>query len=272
MRGLFGVLCALALGLPCAGQAQDRARTLADIRQELTVLNVEVQRMRRELSTTGAPQVNTGGGSVLDRIAAIEAELQRLTGATERLEFRIDSIVRDGTNRIGDLEFRLVELEGGDVSTLGQTSTLGGETPAPAAPSGPAPNAGPQLAEPERADFESATKALADGAFAEAAEAFAVFNANYPDSPLEAAAHLGRGEALAGLGDTRESARAYLAAFSADQTGQTAPEALFRLGRALGQLGQTAEACATLGEVPARFVGTTSAQSAMAERARIGCS
>ncbi|MEL6211658.1 MAG: tol-pal system protein YbgF, partial [Pseudomonadota bacterium] len=156
-------------------------------------------------------------------------------------------------------------------STLGQTSTLGGTAPAPAVAPTQTPNAGPQLAEPERSDFDAATTALADGAFAEAADAFARFNSAYPDSPLEAAAHLGRGEALAGLGDTRESARAYLAAFTADQTGQTAPEALFRLGRALGQLGQTTEACATLGEVPARFAGTSAAAAAADERARIGC-
>lgn len=271
MKTMWAALLALVLvGHGGAALAQDRARTLADIRQELTVLNVEIQRLRRELSTTGSPQVNTGGASTLERIASIEAELQRLTGAVERLEFRVDSVVRDGTNRIGDLEFRLVELEGGDISTLGETSTLGGEAPAPVQ-GGAAPAAGPQLAEPERADFEAATALLSAGDYAEAAAAFAAFNTNYPGSPLAAAADLARGEALAGLGDTRESARAYLSAFSVDQTGPTAPEALFRLGRALGQLGQTTEACQTLAEVPARFAGTDAAASAEAERSRIGC-
>jgi hypothetical protein len=59
-------------------------------------------------------------------VNSIEAELSRLTARTEELSNRIDRIVADGTNRIGDLEFRLVELEGGDVSRLGETSTLGG--------------------------------------------------------------------------------------------------------------------------------------------------
>ena len=57
----------------------------------------------------------------------MESELQRLTSKTEELENRVNRIVADGTRRIGDLEFRLVELEGGDVGALGQTSTLGGE-------------------------------------------------------------------------------------------------------------------------------------------------
>ncbi len=114
--------------LPAALAAQED-RTLADIRQDLTVLNVEMQKLKRELSTTGGPQVATGGSSLPDWVQAIEAELQRLTALTERLQFRIDSIVEDGTRRIGDLEFRLVELEGGDVSQLGETSTLGGVPP-----------------------------------------------------------------------------------------------------------------------------------------------
>ena len=42
--------------------------------------------------------------------------MQRLTSKSEELENRINRIVSDGTTRIGDLEFRLVELEGGDVS------------------------------------------------------------------------------------------------------------------------------------------------------------
>ena len=91
---------------PAPAQAQD-AGTLADIRQELSVLYVEIQKLKRELSTTGGPSVSTGGSSVLDRVAAIESELQRLTQQTEQLEYRVQRVVEDGTNRIGDLEFRL---------------------------------------------------------------------------------------------------------------------------------------------------------------------
>ena len=112
MRQFFLATALIAVSV-VPGVTQEREQTLADIRQELTVLHVEVQRLNRELSTTGAPSASLAGTSVLDRVTAIEAELQRLTSKTEELQYRVQRIVEDGTNRIGDLEFRLVELEGG---------------------------------------------------------------------------------------------------------------------------------------------------------------
>jgi tol-pal system protein YbgF len=279
---------------PAALMAQDNDQTLADIRQQLTVLSVEVQKLRRELSTTGAGSVETGGNSVLERVGTMESELQRLTSKTEEMENRINRVVSDGTNRIGDLEYRLVELEGGDLGALGETSTLGGgEKPAVVAP---APDAGravtevtpgdgastagsiitpineAELAVSEKTDFERAQGALASGDFRSAADLFATFSQTYPGGPLAAEAELRRGEALTGLGDNREAARAFLAAFSADPEGPVAPQSLFELGRSLGTLEQTQEACVTLSEVAVRFPGAPQVSQAEAQRQTLGCS
>ena len=280
----FALIVALGLAFgPVAAQAQD-AQTLADVRQELTVLNVEVQKLRRELSTTGGASVAVTGGSVLERVNAMESELQRLTSKTEELENRINRVVTDGTNRIGDLEFRLVELEGAAVGSLGQTSTLGGgEMPATMAPATPVPApADPlantstptntaELAVGEKTDFERAKAALADGDFRSAADQFATFNQTYPGGPLGPEADLRRGDALDGLGDTREAARAYLASFSADPAGPVAAEALYQLGSSLGALGQTQEACVTLGEVASRFPTSPFVAQAQSERSVLAC-
>lgn len=269
-RFILGV--ALALGLAAPAVAQDQ--TLADIRQELIVLNTDVQRLKRELSTTGGVGGGVSGGSVLDRVDVIEAELRRLTDLTEQLQFRIDRVVADGTNRVGDLEFRLCELETGcDIGALGDTPTLGGgDAPvtAPAAPQ-PAPDA-PQLATQEAADFERAQEALAAGDFRAAADQFATFNQTYPGGPLAVEADLRRGDALEGLGDVREGARAFLAAFTLAPEGPLAPEALFKLGAALGRLGQTQEACVTLAEVGVRFPAAPAVADAQRAMQNIGCS
>ncbi|MEQ3624832.1 MAG: tol-pal system protein YbgF [Celeribacter sp.] len=313
MRHLVAVLTLALLGLsgPLAApaSAQANTETLADIRQELSVLYVEVQRLKRELVTTGAPGGAVAGGSALERLDNIESELQRLTSQTEELQHRINVVVTDGTNRVGDLEFRLCELEQGcDLGAIGQTETLGGgDMPAVrgAGNSGtfgggsgagsdaggglindgvgnlPAPGNGgagasagntPQLAMSEQVDFDRAKAALDSGSFRSAADEFATFAETYPGGPLTGPAHFWRGEALTALGDTAPAARAYLESFSGDPEGRMAPDALYMLGVSLGQLGQTNEACVTLGEVQARFPQSEVSFDAGQSRRNLGCS
>jgi TolA-binding protein len=89
---------------------------------------------------------------------------------------------------------------------------------------------------------------------------------------MAAAANLGRGQALEAGGDITGAARAYLESFSLEPNGSNAPEALYHLGRSLGRLGQTNEACVTLGEVGTRFPGGPAETKAREEMARLGCS
>lgn len=253
MRFIMAVI--IVVTLPVCGMAQDRTQTLADVRQDLNVLYVEIQRLKRELSTTQAPSSGSVNGSVLDRVNALEQQLQRLTAATEELDYRINRVVSDGTNRIGDLEFRLVELEGGDISKLGETTTLGGDlTDRPAAE--PA-SAGPELAVGEKVDFDNAVRAYDEGRFQDSADMLARFTQTYPDSPLTPQAMLIRGKAFEGLEDHKSSARAYLEGFSGYPNSDVAPETLLRLGQSLGRLGQTEAGCQTLSQVEIRFPGNS---------------
>ncbi len=254
------LIAALLFATPVA--AQDRAQTLADIRQELTVLFVEIQQLRRELSTTGGVNTNLAGTGVLDRVDAMEAELQRLTAASEQLTNRIDRIVADGTNKIGDLEFRLCELEANcDI----RASPAAGATTLPS-------TGGVELAVSERADFERASQAFLEGNYEEAVERFQKFTDTYQGGPLTGEAHLLRGEALQNMGLTSSAARAYLESYSGTPDGPRAPVALLRLGQALDGLGQTQEACITLGEVTMRFPTSEASIEAQAARASMGCS
>nr|WP_106608235.1 tol-pal system protein YbgF [Shimia abyssi] len=270
----YAIVIGLALA-PVAGFGQSRDETLADIRQQLTVLYVDIQRLKRELSTTGAPGGVTAGASTLERLDAIEQQVKNLTGRTEQLEFRVQRIVDDGTNRIGDLEFRLVELEGGDLSALGETTTLGGdveEVPSFGTPdTGSGDSTGSELAVGESADFGRARQALDNADFQSAVDQFAGFVDTYPGSPLEEEAHLRRGQALEGLNENTRAARAFLAAYSGDPQGPVAAESLYHLGRSLAVLGQINEACVTLNEVGVRYPGTPQVSQANAEIARLQC-
>jgi tol-pal system protein YbgF len=270
-----GTVLALGLvtGFSVAGPALAQDQTLADIRQQLSILYIDVQRLRTELSTTGAVIETVGGVTALDRLNAIEAELQRLTSKTEELEFRINQITVDGTNRIGDLEFRLCELEAGcDISALGDTPMLGGIDSAVSLPTAndPVSNA-PALAVGEQADFDQAKAQMVAGDFRGATEGFAAFVLNYPGSPLSAQASYLRGEAFESLGEMTNAARAYLDSFSGDPQGDTAPEALYKLGFSLGAIGQTQEACITLAEVGNRFPGHPAVAEAQSAQRDLGC-
>ena len=269
----IALILALCVGAPMAVSAQDQS--LADIRQQLTILYVDLQRLRTELSTTGTLTTGVAGNTPLDRLNEIETSLQGLTSKTEELEFRINRITVDGTNRVGDLEFRLCELEAGcDIASLGDTPSLGGVDSAadvPTAQTAPISN-GPALAVSEAADFERAQEALASSDFRSAADQLATFSTSYPGSPIAAQAAFLRGQALEGLGEMTNAARAYLEAFSTNPEGDKAPDALFKLGFSLGAIGQTEDACVTLGEVGVRFPFASAASDAATAMANLGCS
>lgn len=277
------LICLLAL-VPAAAFGQDRAQTLADIRAELAKLSADVAGLRNELVTTGAASSGAAGGDALQRMDAIEAQLSQLTAKAEEIELRVNRVVTDGTNRIGDLEFRLCEqTEGCDVAALPETPLLGGD-PAAAAPADPvapaadtttdpaAPAAdAPEMAMQEQADFDRAKEVLGQGDFQAAADLFAAYAQSYPGGPLTQEAQVLRGDALRQTGDTANAARSYLDAFSGQPSGGKAPEALLKLGQSLADLGQTPEACVTLTEVGTRFPGSVEAGTAATAMQGLGC-
>ena len=263
-------LIAAFLVLPLPLAAQDRAQTLADIRAELVVLKGEIDGLKAELVPTGTASGSGANGPALQRLDTIEAALVSLTSKAEVIENRLNRVVSDGTNRIGDIEFRLTELGGGDLSTIPATPPLGGDTGAPAPAVAPA-TGGPELAVSEQADFDRAKGVLGQGDFRTAADLFATFTQTYMGGPLTQEAHVLHGDALAGLGETANAARSYLEAFSGAPDGTQAPVALFKLGQSLGQLGQGPEACVTLAEVGTRFPGSQPAADAVAAMQAFRC-
>ena len=280
-RVMLGAAVVLALAAPAF--AQDKAQSLADIRAELAQMSASLQDLRSELVASGAKGMQAAGGaSALQRMDAMEAELSRLTARTEALQNRIDLVVKDGTNRVGDLEFRVCELEEGcDPSSVGQAQPLGGAaassssgSSSAAAITAPAPNSvAPKgdLAMNEQADFDRAKGVLDQGDFRGAADLFETFAETYPGGPLTGDAMYLRGDALHKAGDVPGAARAWLDAFSAAPEGPRAADNLLELGKSLGDLGQRNEACATLAEVPARFPGSAAAGQVEAAKGSLGC-
>lgn len=273
---LGAILMACVFALPAA--AQDEAGTLGDIRQQLSVLQVEMQRLRGELNTTGAPGADVTGDTTLQRLDSLESELRRLTQQTEQLSFRVESVARDGGDRIEQLRFQLCELtDECSLADLPPPLPLGDEGGTPGIAAAPLPDAGgeaapaPQMAMGEQSEFDAARAALDAGRDAEAAEAFGRFVTAYPTGPLTGEAQFLRAQALSRSGDPTAAARAYLESFSGAPEGPQAPGALLGLGRSLAALGQTNEACLTLAEVSGRFPDAPEAGTATEARAGLAC-
>ena len=270
----FRGLMLVAVLLPGFAFAQDRAQTLADVKAELALLASEFSALKQELVTSGAAANGAAGADPLGRMDAIEARLVQLTAKTEAVELRLGQIVADGTNRIGDLEFRLCELtEGCDLGSLPATPDLGGAADLvvpDAAPEVPVAD-GPEMAINEQADFDRAEGVLASGDFRAAADLFAAYAETYPGGALAQQAGVLRGDALTQTGETSKAARAYLDAFSGAPEGVLAGQALTKLGQSLGKLGQTPEACVTLAEVGKRFPGSADEGAAVVAMQGLGC-
>jgi tol-pal system protein YbgF len=201
------------------------------------------------------------------RVQELGAEIRRLNGKIEALEHRLSRIVDDASLRIGDLEYRVIVLEGGDPSLLGAAPPIGGT-----AGTSMAPAAGPAVAVSERAAFEAGVTAIQSGRLSDGRASLEAFRRDYPGSPLSAEAQHWIAEAMYAEADYRLAAQTYLANMSEYPTDPQAPDSMIGLALSLEKLGQPGEACATLDELPRRYGDDGPAvEYAAAERARLGC-
>lgn len=251
------------------------AESVADIKAQLTVLNDQIGQLRDELvRRSPASGLPATPATALTRLDQLEAELKQLTDRVDVLTNDIQRIVSDASNQVGDIQFRLTELEGGDPGPkVTPTPQLGGgltgPRPRPVAPEEPSDTG--TMAVAEQSDFDAAVAAADGGDNTRAAALFETFLQTYPGGPLTTEAQYRRGDALGATGDWKGAARSYLDAFSGAPQDEQAPRALLKLGMSLGKLGQTSEACLTLAEVDSRYPDSDVAGQVASEKQALGC-
>ncbi|WP_255329576.1 tetratricopeptide repeat protein [Paracoccus albicereus] len=259
--------------------AQD-GPTLADLQADLRTLSADLQSLRGELMASGQlGYAAAGGDTAIDRMNAMEAQIATLTGQAEQLQNRIRRVVADGTTRLGDIEFRLCEMDPNcDLSSLMNQPELG-STGNSGMPAMPAPASGAAGAPPrpaattasEQADFDRAREVLGQGDFRRAAELFAAVAETHAGGPLTAQALYLRGIALERAGDQDGAAGAWLESFAADPEGSSAADSLLRLATVIGEKGDPLAACLYLAEIPVRFGGSDAAVEAESRMAQLNC-
>ncbi|MGF1500955.1 MAG: tetratricopeptide repeat protein [Paracoccaceae bacterium] len=233
--------------------------SVEDLRFRLGVIDAELADIRARLGQSGLPAPAAGGAGELGlRIDRLEAEIRRLTGQVEELAFAQRQIAEDAARRLGDIEFRLTELEGGDVSVLAPQEPLGGAAVvAPPAAGAGEPAVSPQAAVSvsEEGDLDRAIADIEQGRFDQGEDRLRRFLDDYPGSPLTARAHFWLGRSHFVRGNYPDAARRFLEGYNTDRQGAMAPQNLLQLGITLGRLGQRREACLTLREVKNQFAG-----------------
>lgn len=268
-----GLLVACALFVtPVAAQQWQGSSSPEDLRYRLDILDAELADIRARLGGTvgtvvpAQPRTGGAGGDV----ASLEGEIRRLTAQVERLQNTVTQLQQQADRRLGDIEFRLTELEGGDPAEAepqpllpqsnNTSSGFGGQEVA-------------ALSASEQGDFERAVEDVRQGRFDQAEDRLRQFLTRYPGSPLTGDAWFWLGESLSIRGIQAEAAKSYLSGYNADRQGPRAPYNLLKLGTTLGRLGQLNEACLTLREVRNQYPNVPDAvDEADAEADQLTCS
>ena len=243
---------AILVAQPSAAQVWTGAASEDDLRYRLSIIDAELADIRARLGVaqSGGSSGGSAGSDAILRLDRLEAELRQLTGKVEKMEFEQRRIGEEAAQRFSDIEFRLTELEGGDISSIQPVEPLGSGSG-----SGQTVAAGPEPSISERGDLERAINDVKQGRFDLGEDRLRTFLTTYPGSPLRGEALYWMGESQFVRGALQNAARSYLEGYNADRTAPTGPRNLYRLGVTLGRLGQRSEACLTLREVRNQFPG-----------------
>lgn len=311
VRGWSGAASSLAAGLAFAGilglglvaqpgpalaqSGTAGASSTADLLYRLNALDAELAGIRAQLVgvAPGWQGDSDGAAGVLSnsRVSVLEGEIRRLTATVEELRHQVRQIGAEAARRFSAIEFRLTDLEGGDVSTLQPVPPLGmstrsdgaaaaasdrssgsGIVPGPSGegtfgglPVSPSGAVQGEVTDAERAELDQAAQDVREGRFERAEDRLRRFLDAHPGSPLAGEAWYWLGESQFVNGDHGAAAQSFLKGYNANTTGPRAPENLYRLGVTLGRLGQTREACLTLREVGKQFPESPESSVARAE-------
>ena len=163
------LVLAAALALSFAPGA-DAQNAVDNLRFRVSQLEAQIAALRGQ----------AGGGAsaeMLERLDRIEQEVRELTGEIEELGHYQRRVAEDARRRFGDIEFRLTELEGGDVAALEPPPPLGGEPEAREAP-------GAAVSISERDELDQAIADVENGRYGQGSDRLQRFLRTYSQSPL----------------------------------------------------------------------------------------
>lgn len=231
------------------------------------------------------------------RIGQLEDQLRTLTGQLEEMNYNIDQVKRRLETLASDIDQRLTALEhGGQPQTQAAPQSLArargaGDNPAEAASQagtlGQSPAGAPQVAAAATAagaaavlpsgspqeQYNYAFGLLRQAKYDAAEQALRSFIQRYPNDALAGNAQYWLGETYYVRKDYGNAAAVFAEGYQKYPKGGKAADNLMKLGMALGQLGQKADACRAFARFDRDFPSApaTVKDRAGDERKRYGC-
>jgi tol-pal system protein YbgF len=306
-----GLLCLQAGG--ALAQQNDDLRPLLDrvdrLERDMNLLQRQVYRGTGPDNAGLAPSPAGGPQGTLNyevRISQLEDQMRQLTGQIEEINYNLDQMKRRLDTLSSDVDQRLTALEhpgqpplvgaappgqpprslaggpppsaganpgqpAGQSGVLGQLPVGTQQAAAPAAAAGAAgtlPSGSPQD------QYNYAFGLLRQANYPAAEQALRSFIQRYPNDPLAGNAQYWLGETYYVRKDYSNAAAVFAEGYQKYPKGGKAADNLLKLGMALGQLGQKADACRAFARLDRDFptAPATIKDRAGEEKKQLGCS
>lgn len=262
----------MVLGASLPGSAwagmfdEDARREVSEVRKQIEAQNKandeRFNRLDESIKSLGVIQL-------LQQIEMLNAELSKLRGQIEVLNYQNEQLQKRQRDFYVDLDTRLRRLEGGSspattTSDAGQSSsgTVAAAQPAAAKPPAPNPAA-------ENKAYESASNLFKKGDYPRAVDAFSTFLQSYPGSTLAANAQYWIGISHFNLKDYKNAQAAQESLIKMFPESPKVPDALLAMGSIQLEQGDLGSARNTLEDIIAKYPGTEAAGKARTRLASI---
>lgn len=259
MRKPSRLLSLLALSMPLASWAQ-----------------VPVYDGSNGYPTSGSPAAGAayaGGGAAAIPVSAqgelflqlqqLQEEVARLRGTLEEQQYEIQQLKQQSLERYQDLDSRL----SAGVQPSAPVPAPGMQGAAPVQP--PAASAAAADPEKEKLFYDAAFDLIKAKDFAKADQAFSAFLRKYPSSQYAGNAQYWLGEVKLAEGDLQGAGRAFALVSQSYPQHQKVADSLYKLADVERRLGNADKARSILQQVIAQYPGTSAAQLAQRELARL---
>lgn len=215
-----------------------------------------------------APAATTSAqGELFLQLQQLQEEVARLRGTLEEQQYEIQQLKQQSLERYQDLDSRLSAAPQAPAQAP-VAPAVGASGAAPAAQA-PAANAAPGDPAKEKLFYDAAFDLIKAKDFAKADQAFTAFLRKYPSSQYAGNAQYWLGEVKLAQGDLQGAGRAFAQVSQSYPQHQKVADSLYKLADVEQRLGNAAKAKGIHQQVVAQYPGTSAAQLAQRDLARL---